>query len=275
MTFPQPGANKVELAPPVWYHSSKAGLGMLRIRPVRQTFVRSRLISACLILLCIGSATSCGRKNLGLDQDVTNSIKPEDILFIDFQKNWKQFINSSREFTLPVVPVREPERQTWQPILQQDCVFSADAGESLPQIILTWNETAAPSTLRVAEKRNPAALQRFDLSLHYQGFERNFFTTALSSAKLQRFQLPSNSALITNTGALMLAGTGLFPKLVDYHTVMVTPPGSNVAIPRQTLVVRDLAPGLAYTLRKANLDNEQWSGGDQFTFSTPVCPKSF
>ena len=251
---------------------------MLDIRPGQLTFTRSRL-ALCLILTCTFLATSCNKNvsrnkgDIGLDQDVTNTTKPQDIIFVDFQKNWKKFISSSREFTLPVIPIKQTEQEAWQPIVQQECVFSPDAGGNVPQVTITWSDPS-PS-LRVAEARQQATAVRFDISLHYQGFERNFYTTALSTAKLQRFNLPSNSALIANPDAVMLTGPGLFPKLIDYHTVLVKATDSDLQIPRQTLILRDLAPGLAYKLRKATLGAEQWNGDRQFTFSTPVCPKDF
>jgi hypothetical protein len=258
---------------------------MLVIRPGRQLFVRPRLIPLSLILLCICTVSSCGRNkntahtnkgDIGLDQDVTNNTKPQDVIFVDFQKNWKKFISSSPELTLPVVAMKQPAQAAWQPLVSEDCVFSADAGGNVPQVTLTWNEAAPSAQQQLAPSQTgQTSPRRFDLALHYQGFERNYFTTAISTEKLKRFNLPSNSALIANPDALLLTGPGLFPKLVDFHTQMLKAPDTNVEIPHQTLVLRDLAPGLAYRLREATLANNQWNVDKQVVFSTPICPNNF
>lgn len=253
--------------------------------------MRFRLFLSCLIFLCISSALSCNRKDaslgrnkkdgISLGQDVTNTLKPQDVIFVDFERNWKKFISSSPQFTLPVVAKEPSKRAPWQPIVQEDCVFSPDAGGNVPQVTLTWNDSAAPNPVPTPQlqsqqqRKNETSAVRFDLALHYQGFERNYYTTVLSTDKLQRFNLPSNSALISNPDALLLTGPGLFPKLIDFHTEMVQQNGTNVEVPRQTLVVRDFAPGLAYTLREAILGNNQWTEDRKFAFSTPVCPREF
>lgn len=249
-----------------------------------------RLISSCFILVCIASFLSCGRQNaslpraekdgIQLGQDVTNSLKPQDAIFVDFEHNWRKFVSASPELALTVVPIKEPaKRKTWQPIVQADCVFSPDAGGNVPQVTLTWNESPGPGPtpqIRSQQQAKPeSSAVRFDLALHYQGFERNYYSTALSTEKLQRFNLPSNSALISNPDALLLTGPSLFPKLMDFRTEMVTEPNSNLQILRQTLVLRDLAHGLTYTLRMSTLGNKQWNENKEFAFSTPVCPQQF
>jgi hypothetical protein len=251
--------------------------------------MRFRLVSSCLISLCISSLLSCGRQSasvertkdqINLDQDVTNNTKPQDPIFVDFEKDWRKFINPSPEMALPVVPIRDQTKKTiWQPLAQAECVFSAAAGGNVPQVTLTWNETAAqtpgPQTRSQQQARTEPAKMRFDLALHYKGFERNYYSTALATDKLKRFTLPSNSELIANPDALLVTGPGLFPMLMDFQTEMVKAQGTTQEIPRQTLVLRDLAPGLAYTLRQATLSNNQWHEDKEFSFSTPVCPKDF
>lgn len=249
-----------------------------------------RLVCSCLVLLCLSFLFSCGRQSvsleragkgeIGLDQDVTNSTKPQDPIFVNFQKDWRKFINPSPELALPVVPIRDlTKRPVWQPILQADCVFSAAAGGNVPQITLRWNETAAqtpaPKIQSQKQERTQLAKVRFDLALHYKGFERNYYSTALATDELKRFELPSNSELITDSDALLVTGPGLFPMLVEFQTQLVKAQGTNEEIPRQTLVLRDLAPGLAYTLRQATLVDNHWNEDKEFAFSTPVCPKDF
>jgi hypothetical protein len=251
--------------------------------------MRFLLISSCSILLCTFFALSCSRQNattlrteghrINLSQNVTNDSRPKDAIFVDFEKNWRKFISQSPEIALPVVAVRD--KTSWRPIVQEDCVFSPDAGGNVPQVSLTWTELAAPAPAPAPQTHPqqqqsvaPAAV-RFDLALHYKGFERNYYSTALSTEKLQRFNLPSNSELIANSDQLLVSGPSLFPKLMDFHTEMVKARDTNREIPRQTLVVRDLAPGLAYTLRRATLGNKLWNADGEFSFSTPVCPQEF
>lgn len=260
--------------------------------------MRSQLVSACLISGCLCLVLSCGRQSstfkgtdsrngIKLGQDVTNTLKPQDVIFLDFEKNWRKFISTSKALTLPVVPIREPEKKSWQPIVQAECVFSGDAGGNVPLVTLTWTEPQASNANPVPRSpalktsfqeqrgQEPAASAvRFDLAVHYQGFARNYYSTILSTGKLQRFNLPSNSALVANPDAVLLTGPSLFPKLMDFRTEMVKDE-ENVEIPRLTLAVRDLAPGLAYTLRKVTLGNNEWNEEKQFAFSTPVCPKEF
>ncbi len=252
--------------------------------------MRLRLIPSCWMCLSIFAALSCGRQSvsvkesgkdqISLGQSLTNDTKPQDAIFVDFDKNWRQFISHSPEIALPVVAVHQKSKPApWQPIVQSECVFSPAAGGNVPQVTLTWNESASETSGPAAKSPRQESAQvsplRFDLAIHYDGFERNYFSSTLASEMRKRFNLPSNSALITNPDALQVTGPSLFPMLMDYNTQMVKAEDSEVLIPRQTLVMRDLAPGLAYTIRTATLGNNQWNEEKKFAFSTPVCPKEF
>jgi hypothetical protein len=224
-----------------------------------------------------------------LDQDVTKEPKPKDAIFIDFQNNWRKFISQTPELALPVIPIKEGEQKVaWEPLILSRCVFSADAGGFVPQMTLVWNETPAapPSTPGIAQVKQveqqasaPPTIEpgktRFDLAVHFQGFEKNQFTSAIASDKDKRFNLPSNSNLVANPDALLLTGPSLFPKVLDFHTEMVTDRDNNREIPKNTLVLRDFSPGLTYTLRMSTLGQNQWLENKQVVFSTPVCPKDF
>lgn len=259
-----------------------------------------------LLLICLISNTACNRKSrsqrtgegVSLDQDVTREPKPKDAIFIDFQSNWRKFISPSAELALPVVPIKEGQpKEVWQPLVLSRCVFSADAGGYVPQMTIIWNEgvtTPPPSTPGIAlaaEVQTPPQAPpkapaspvptiepgkiRFDLALHFQGFEKNQFTSAIATDTDKRFNLPSNSNLVANPDALLLTGPSLFPKVLDFHTQMVVDRDNNRDIPQSTLVLRDFSPGLSYTLRMSSLGQNQWNESKQVVFSTPVCPKDF
>jgi hypothetical protein len=218
------------------------------------------------------------RERIDLSQNVTTKPRPEDKIFIDFEKNWRQFISQRPEFTRPVISRPKPDVSEPEPIVQAECVYSADAGGLVPQVTITWNQ-AAPVVVGVpaaAQRNQPETPEfRLDLGLHQDAFARNYFTSGLSTQKLQRFNLPSNSALINNAEAVLLTGPGLFPKLMDFRTELLRDRDTNRQFDRQTAVIRDLNQGLSYTLRVSHDSNQQWSEERRIVFLTPVCPKSF
>ena len=250
-----------------------------------------RLTTWLLIFLSITLIIACGRgtrqgqrpdthKVIDLDQNVTTDTKPQDIIFVDFANNWKKFISPLQEFTLPVVPLRdESQKNAWQPLVFSECVFSADAGAYVPQVTLTWigpvTQTPVPSITRQTQGGTEASKIRFDLTVQYKGFERNTYSTALTTDKLKRFFLPSNSDLVSHPEAVLLTGPSLFPKLMDFRTENVRDRDTDRDIEKQTLVLRDLSPGLTYTIRLCVLGDKQWTEDREFVFLTPVCPKGF
>ena len=260
-----------------------------------------RVVLILLILVCVISNTACNRggqrkegDKVSLDQDVTSDKKPKDPIFIDFQNNWKKFVSPSAELALPVISLKKEEQQqpVWQPVITSQCVFSQDAGGFVPQVTLIWVETPAPQPVpgialaRQVQRPLPSPSQqpqqtldlsktRFDLAVHFDGFDKNQFTSALAADKDKRFNLPSNSAFISNSDALLLTGPSLFPKVMDFKAEMVRDRDSNREIPRNTLVVRDLSQGLAYTLRLSILGQNQWNEAKRVVFTTPNCPQDF
>lgn len=263
-----------------------------------------RLVSASLILASIFSVSACRRKaartdsdKIDLDQNVTVSTTPKDVIFVDFKNNWRKFVSEAPEFTLPVARMSDKvPQQGREPIVLTNCVYSADAGGYVPQVTIIWTEPVGSSTpeppgvvARVRQQQpsppQPGPTQeaataqtgrvRFDLAVQLDGFERNFFSTALSNEKDKRFNLPANSELIRQEDALLLTGPSLFPKLMDYTTEVVKDRDTNRDVGKQTLVLRDLSQGLSYNIRMSSLRANQWQEEKGFVFSTPVCPNGF
>jgi hypothetical protein len=221
-------------------------------------------------------------ETINLGQKVTDDRKPKDPIFIDFEKNWRQFISQRPELALPVIPMKEGEqKQPWDPIITSNCVQSQDAGGFVPQVTISWNEPmeviAAPGG-KAQQQTPPPQDQgglRFDLSIHYRGFARNYYSTALSADKDKRFNLPSNSDLAKNTEAVLLTGPSLFPKLIDYRTDVIKDVTNNREIGKHTLVLRDLSPGLSYTIRVCVRGENNWKEEKEVVFMTPICPQNF
>jgi hypothetical protein len=252
--------------------------------------MRFRLTSSFLIFISIISVIACGRRTqlgqrpdrenvINLNQNVTTDTKPQDAIFLDFQNNWRKFISPSTEFTLPVVPINEKQKTAWDPIVLSECVYSTDAGSYVPQVTLIWNGPASQTPPSPINREEQGATEsskiRFDLTVQYKGFEKNYYTTALPTEKLKRFNLPSNSELVSHPEAVLLTGPGLFPKLMDFRTEVVKERDTNRDVEKQTLVLRDLSPGLTYTIRLCVRGDKQWTEDREFVFLTPVCPKGF
>jgi len=255
----------------------------------------ARLISSCLIflfLILISASGSCRNRanksdkenTVNLGQDVTSDRRPKDPIFIDFEHNWRKFISSSPELALPVTPRKEvPPAEAEAPVIQSECVFSSDAGGYVPQVTLIWNEPAGPSPGPAVSQtggqkpQEPPASDRirFDLTVQYNGFDRNFYSSLLPTEKGKRFNLPSNSAFINQPEAVMLTGPGLFPKLMDYRTEIIQDRDTHREIRTQTLALRDLSPGLSYTIRVSAPGENRWDEKRKFVFLTPVCSKDF
>jgi hypothetical protein len=243
-----------------------------------------RAIPSLLVLGCLVAIVACGRAQRGneeridLAQNVTSQHKPQDRIFVDFEKNWRQFISTAPDITLPVVtPERKPQEPPWDPRVVAECVFSADAGGMVPQATLTWNEPVdnpSPDVAQLARQQRPMETPRlrFDLSVYHDGFGRGFYTTALATDKQERFKLPSNSAMVNNQEAVMLTGPGLFPKLVDFNVQAVQDRDTGRQLGRRTLILRDLNPGVSYTIRRDRPDANAWNADGEFTFLTPICP---
>ncbi len=248
----------------------------MRLRLAAVLSVGIALLSACR---SPAKSKKGDAERIDLSQNVTTKPRPEDKIFINFEKNWREFISQRPEFTRPVIQRREPPSVPEpEPIIQAECVFSADAGGLVPQVTITWNQAASGGVgLRAAAEQNQAQTPpvRLDLGLHQDAFTRNYFTSALSTQKLQRFNLPANSALVNNPEAVLLTGPGLFPKLMDFRIEVLQDRDTKRQFDRQTAVIRDLNQGLSYALRVSQASNDQWSEERRFVFLTPVCPTSF
>jgi hypothetical protein len=225
-----------------------------------------------------GASLSAESERIELGQNVTVPGNREDSEFKDFAKNWRRFISTSPEIAAPVVGTVSREPAGAEPVIDSQCVFSPDAQGLVPQITISWNEpaTAAAPPHGRTEAQAPAQVSRlrFDLGLHYNAFSRNYYSTGLSTEKLQRFSLPSNSALVNNPEAVILTGPGLFPRLMNFNTQIVED-RSNRRFEKQTIVLRDLNQGISYTMRVSRQAGKQWSAYRQIVFVVPVCPRSF
>ena len=255
--------------------------------------VRTRfLIGVCLLSIgaCADQRGCPGRDardSVDADQfGPPTEIKPTDPIFIDFERNWRQLISSAPELALPVVRPPRPVEDTWDPLFVAECVFSPDAGRPMPQVTLTWNDPirSGPDVIQAqrppAEATAPAqAAQterlRLDLALHFDGFGRNYYSSALSTAAAQRFNLPSNSGLVQDTAAVMTTGAGLFPKLMSFRAEALQDRDSPQQFVRRTLVLRDLREALTYRIRLSNFVQDAWNEDRQYVFLTPICPNSF
>jgi hypothetical protein len=171
-----------------------------------------------------------------------------------------------------------PPEEPWEPIVVADCVQSQDAGAMVPQVTLTWNEPAVdrPDTIRAVSQGGAQALEtprhRIDLAVHHNGFGRNFYSSALSTAAFQRFNLPSSSALVNDTEAVVLTGPALFPKLMAFRAEIIQDRDSGRRLRRQVLVLRDLSEGLTYQIRLSSPADGAWREEQESVFLTPVCP---
>jgi hypothetical protein len=244
---------------------------------------------ALFLCACIDSSLKKGDDFIDLDQDVTNDIRPKDSIFIDFEKNWQKFISPVQEFTLPVYVPDEQQPEVWDPLIFSGCVFSEDAGGKVAQVELQWQGVAEEKPMR------------FDISLQYQGFEQNYYTAIMADSSGTRFNIPQNSTFLKNEEALLLVGTPLFPKMMNYSAVAVqldttridynedqkqevTTDDSGQVIQQDVvqsrdinmvnhkLLLQDLGYGLSYKIRMCTLEKRVWRPTQEYVFSTPICP---
>jgi hypothetical protein len=229
----------------------------------------------CQIFLLVSLTlltVDCGKKgketmekqdegDIDLDQDVTNERRPQDTAFLSFEKNWRKFISPAPELLRPVVVAKQPV--AWTPIIISDCKFSAEAGGPVAQVEISWQAAPVEQPMR------------FDLAVHYQGFEKNYYSTVFPVEEQKRFNLPSNSRFVADPEAMLLTGPSMFPKVVQFKTANL-PTTNQVAANRNlkayTLRLRDLGPGLSYRIRMCTFNREVWTPAQTFTFTSPICP---
>jgi hypothetical protein len=230
-----------------------------------------------LFVACLAGAAECRQTDrsqrsdrIELAQNVTTDRQPQDKIFNDFEKNWRQFISPSAELALPVVAAKE-SRAPWEPDVVAECVSSADSGGLVPQVTLTWTEPARDTSASLPV--GPPQGLRLDLALHHDGFARGYFSSILASNTQQRFMLPSNGAIVKDPEAVLLTGPGLFPKLMDFRVEAVQDRAESRRLERYTVVLRDASPGLTYTIRVSRRAGDSWIAVRQSVFLTPVCPR--
>jgi hypothetical protein len=243
--------------------------------------VFSILVSVASISGCRGNAANNARgenEQIDLSQNVTVNGRAQDVAFKDFEKNWRQFISTSPQLAIPIVGTPKREAPGQEPVVSSECVYNPNARAFDPKITLSWNESPAiAGRPALAQQPGQAALPvtRFDLALHHDAFARNYFSSAISTEKLKRFNLPSNSGLVNNPEAVLLTGPGLFPMLMDYKVELLQQRDTNLQVARQTVVLAGMNQGISYTMRVSRLANKEWSADRQFVFMVPMCPSSF
>ena len=303
-----------------------------------------------------------GRGDVDYEQSVTRP-PPQDPIFLDFEKNWPQFVSTVEIYTLPVIRPERPTKKPWEPLVIAECVESADAGAQVPKVTLIWSEpigsdpdvdvddvsppqgtrpgavattgtligpsqtqmvprsgtTVSPPAGTTTRPQATAQVQvqvpdvvapgrddvvtppgdddaqvppddddddpppsrgdfggdRIDLALHFEGFQRNYFSSNLTTAVTERFTLPANSALVADTEAVLLTGPALFPRLENYTEVVVQDRDTQRQTRRRTLVLTDLSDGLSYRIRLSGPGQDVWNEDRQYVFLTPVCIDSF
>jgi hypothetical protein len=241
----------------------------------RQNFTRVLVVAMLAVGACGGERGNSGRDpdSIDLNQNVTAERRTEDPAFVDFEKNWQAFISKSPELALPVMAAPGTPDQTWEPIVVAECVLSPEAKGLVPQVSLTWNDDAEESTR--AGRSAASGAVRIDLAVHFDGFARNYYSSVLSTSVAGRFELPSSSALIKNSEAVMLTGPALFPRLMRFGVEPIQDRDTGRTLRRHTMVIRDLSQGLTYKMRLSTLADGAWHEDKQYVFLTPVCPNSF
>jgi hypothetical protein len=199
--------------------------------------------------------------------------------FEDFSNTWRQFISKSPELTMPVTGIVRQETPASEPIISSECVYSTEDHGYVPQVTISWTDPArqVAETVATAARQGAAEapIRRFDLGQHYRAFEQNLYSSALSSDKLKRFNLPSNSALAGNPEAVVAAGPGLFPVLVDYRIEEIKDQKSNQRYYKETVALSELTEGISNTLRVSSLAGREWKADREIQFMVPVCPVSY
>ena len=250
-----------------------------------------RLLGWFGVVLVIAGSSACSRREgshhsegdeINLNQNVTVKSRAQDVVFKDFATNWRKFISQSPQLALPVVGTVQRAKNIPEAIITPECLYLQSADGYVPRITVTWN--AEPSVIPQARATKVKAgtpgqeqppEMRFDLGLHHDAFSRDYYSSVLSTEVNQRFELPSNSHLVSDAEAVRLTGPGLFPQLVSFRSELLNDTATNRQISRNTLVAQELGEGLSYQLRVSRPSGNQWVTEQQFTFVTPVCPTSF
>jgi hypothetical protein len=233
----------------------------------------------CIFTIVVVAFTSGCRGRSERGERIEVNSKAQSPEFKDFANTWRQFISQSPQLMAPVSGQVRPETAAPEPIIVADCVYSPDAHGYVPQVSISWTEPSGQVTethsTAARQQQTETPLRRFDLGQHYDSFGRNLYSSALSTDKLKRFALPSNSALVNKPEEVVVAGPGLFPKLMDYRLEEIKDQESNRRFSRETVVLRELTEGVSETLRVSSLAGREWKTDRQIEFVVPVCPVSF
>jgi hypothetical protein len=208
--------------------------------------------------------------DVDMEQNVTAERFPLDSVFLHFEKTWKKFIDTSIELQKPIL---ERETVQWVPHVRSDCRYSSSLGRNIPVVILTWNEQApagATADKIQAVRTTDENSLRFDVSLSYKGFERNYYTTAFPVKELQRFNIPVHSAFTQDSAAVLLTGPSGLPQVADFQQVLIKV--HDTSLVQKTLTLMELGSGASYKIRKCVLSGASWAPSQEFVFSTPICP---
>jgi hypothetical protein len=244
------------------------------------------------LVLCVAWSSACrskppartGEQNeINLNQNITVSGRAQDVVFKDFDQNWRKFVSQSPRLAAPVIGTGQRREAAPEPVITPECIFSESAKGFVPRITISWNEAPAQVVNEPAARTKdsqPAAQEqapamRIDLGLHHDPFARNYFSSALSTEVSNRFSLPSNSALLSDPEAVRLTGPGLFPQLMEFRTQLLHDATTNRQFAKNTVVLQELSPGLSYSMRVSRPSGDQWTADQQFVFVSPVCPTSF
>jgi hypothetical protein len=218
---------------------------------------------------CRNSNKIGDKDKINLDQNVANTGRFQDSVFLHFEKNWTKFINRSPELVKIVMPPDTVYSHRWEPVITADCEYKPEAQISVPVIEISWNEVAVQQPMR------------FDVALQYQGFEKNYYTTVFPIEKLNRFNIHLQSKFLQDTAAVLLAGPPLFPKVETFTRQDLPDTPGQVEVQNKTKLVRstlrltDLGPGLSYRLRKCTLVEDRWMPSREIIFNIPVCPLDY
>lgn len=261
----------------------------------------SQLVIGIVIFIIVALVvTKCGTNNpfsdhstndrnddlIDLDQNVTADAEPKDSLYANFTEFWPTLVSPLAELKLPVRRLdKNPDQdddvsqvEPWNPRVSSNCIFSEESGLIAPEITLTWAEPVQNY------RENPI---RLDLTVHYQGFERDLYSSIFPIESLNRFNIPGNSEFLNDTPAILLTGMTLFPTLRNYSVEtkpnQAAPSSQNTtqSVVNQefalySVTLKDLSPGLSYTISLCELlGKEVWEEERTFVFTTPICKNKF
>jgi hypothetical protein len=234
---------------------------------------RAALLAAAILLLSCRHNRRLHKTDVDMEQNATLERFPLDSVFLHFEKTWKKFIDTSAELQKPIL---ERETVVWAPHVRSDCQYSAALGHNIPVVQLIWNEPppagmgAEPSVAAKAVRTADESNLRFDMSLMYKGFERNYYTTAFPVKVKQRFNIPVRSAFTQDSAAVTLMGPSGLPQVSDLKQIIVKI--HDTTLVQKTLTLMELGPGASYKIRKVVLNGQNWVPSQEFVFSIPICP---